>query len=150
VPYRVSLATGLVLVGAGLLLLRSGVGADDWTALLPGLLVFGAGSGCLSPSLAAAAIAALPHGRAGLASGIGNTFRQAGIAVGVAVLGAVFAAAPADDAAAGQLLRGERADAAALGAFVDGFRAALVAAAVAAALGVLAALAVATGPSRRD
>jgi EmrB/QacA subfamily drug resistance transporter len=150
VPYRVSLCTGLVLVGAGLLLLRSGADSSDWTALLPGLLVFGAGSGCLSPSLAAAAIAALPGGREGVASGVGNTFRQAGIAVGVAVLGAVFAAAPADDAAAGQLLRGQRSDPAAIAAFVDGFRAALVAAALAAAIGALAALAVATGPSRGD
>lgn len=150
VPHRVSLAFGLILVGAGLLLLRPAVGAGDWTELLPGLLVFGAGSGCLSPSLAAAAIAALPDGRAGLASGIGNTFRQAGIAVGIAILGAVFTAAPANGEAAGQLLRGERADAPAIGAFVDGFQAALIAAAVAAALGAVAALAVATGPSRAD
>ena len=148
VAHRWSLATGLVLVGAGMLLLRPAVDSDDWTALLPGLFVFGAGSGVLSPSLAAAAIAALPHGRAGLASGIGNTFRQAGIAVGVAILGAVFAAAPADDAAAEELLKGERADAAAIGAFIEGFQAALLAAALAAALGALAALAVATGPSR--
>ena len=146
VPHRYSLAAGLLLVGAGLLLLRGAVADPDWTALLPGLLVFGAGSGCLSPSLAAAAIAALPHGRAGLASGIGNTFRQTGIAVGVAILGAVFAAAPANSAAADELLRGERADAVAIGAFVEGFEAALLAAAIAAALGALAALAVATGP----
>jgi hypothetical protein len=149
VPHRWSLAAGLMLVGAGLLLMRQGAGAgDDWTALLPGLLVFGAGGGCLTPSLAAAAIAALPGGREGVASGVGNTFRQAGIAVGVAVLGAVFAAAPANSAAAEELLRGERADAVAVGAFVEGFQAALLAAAVAAALGVLAALAVGTGPAR--
>jgi MFS family permease len=147
VPHRYSLAAGLVLVGAGLLMLRGSVADDDWTALLPGLLVFGAGSGCLSPSLAAAMIAALPHGRAGVASGVGNTFRQAGIAVGVAILGAVFAAAPANSDAAGDLLKGERADPVAIGAFIDGFEAALVAAAIAAALGAVAALAVATGPS---
>src|SRR5215207_9462073 len=146
IPHRFSLAVGLILVGVGLLLLRGQVGDDDWTALLPGLLVFGAGSGCLSPSLAAAAIAALPGGRAGVASGVGNTFRQAGIAVGVAILGAVFAAAPANSDAADALLRGERSDALAVAAFVDGFQAALVAAAVAAAAGAVAALAVATGP----
>jgi hypothetical protein len=148
IPHRYSLAAGLVTVGAGLLLMRGAVDDPDWTALLPGLLVFGAGSGCLSPSLAAAAIAALPDGRAGLASGVGNTFRQAGIAVGVAVLGAVFAAAPANSGAAGELLRGERADIVAVSAFVDGFEAALLAAAIAAAAGALAALAVSTGPSR--
>jgi EmrB/QacA subfamily drug resistance transporter len=149
VRHRWSLAAGLLLVGAGLLLLRPGTDpTDDWTALLPGLLVFGAGGGCLTPSLAAAAIAVLPGGREGVASGVGNTFRQAGIAVGVAVLGAVFAAAPANSAAAEQLLRGERADAIAVAAFADGFSAALLAAAAAAALGVLAALLVNTGPAR--
>jgi MFS family permease len=149
VPHRFSLSAGLILVGVGLLLLRTAVSEDDWTALLPGLLVFGAGSGCLSPSLAAAAIAALPGGREGVASGVGNTFRQAGIAVGVAILGAVFAAAPANSDAAHDLLRGERGDAVAVAAFVEGFEAALLAAAVAAALGALAALAVSTGPARQ-
>ncbi len=148
VPHRWSLGAGLVLVGAGLLLLRSAADDPDWTALMPGLLVFGAGSGCLSPSLAAAAIAALPDGREGVASGVGNTFRQAGIAVGVAVLGAVFAAAPANSDAADELLRGDRADAIAVAAFIEGFEAALLAAALAAGLGALAALAVASGPTR--
>ena len=94
------------------------------------------------------ALSSAPQEMSGLAAGVNDTFRQAGIAVGVAVLGAVFAAAPANSAAAEELLRGERADAVAVGAFVEGFQAALLAAAVAAALGVLAALAVGTGPAR--
>jgi hypothetical protein len=77
-----------------------------------------------------------------------NTFRQAGIAVGVAILGAVFAAAPANSGAAGELLRGERTDIVAVNAFIDGFEAALLAAAIAGAVGAFAALAVSTGPSR--
>jgi hypothetical protein len=40
--------------------------------------------------LSAAAMAAVPRPRVGMAAGAVNTFRQFGYAVGVAVLGAVF------------------------------------------------------------
>ena len=89
VPHRVTLAIGLLGTAAGLLLLRGGEPGDEWTALLPGFLVLGAGLGVLSPSLAAAMMATLPVNQGGMASAIGNTARQAGIATGVAVLGAV-------------------------------------------------------------
>lgn len=89
-PLRVLLAAGLAGVAAGLLLVRAADPAEAWTAMLPGFLVLGAGTGILSPALASAMIEALPPARAGLASGVGNTFRQTGIAAGVAILGAVF------------------------------------------------------------
>lgn len=63
---------------------------SEWTALLPGLVVGGLGIGVISPALAAARV--LPVDRAGLASGINNTFRQLGIAVGIAGLGAILQA----------------------------------------------------------
>jgi MFS family permease len=44
----------------------------------------------ISPALAAAMVSVLPVERGGLASGINNTFRQLGIAVGIAGLGAIF------------------------------------------------------------
>jgi MFS family permease len=65
---------------------------DDWEAVLPGLLVSGAGVGLISPALAAAMVSVLPVERSGLASGINNTFRQTGIAAGIAGLGAIFQA----------------------------------------------------------
>ena len=46
--------------------------------------------GVISPALAAAMVGVLSADQVGLASGINNTFRQLGIAVGIAVLGAVF------------------------------------------------------------
>jgi MFS family permease len=63
---------------------------SDWTALLPGFLVGGAGMGVISPALAAAMVGVVSPERTGLASGINNTFRQLGIALGIAVLGAIF------------------------------------------------------------
>lgn len=90
IPLRILLAAGLIGVAAGLLLVRAADPAESWTAMLPGFLVLGAGTGILSPALASAMIEALPSPQAGVASGVGNTFRQAGIAAGVAILGAVF------------------------------------------------------------
>ena len=90
VPLRFLLATGLALIGAGLLLMRSVEADSEWTVLLPGFLVGGAGIGVISPALAAAMVGVLSEARTGLASGVNNTFRQLGIAVGIAALGAIF------------------------------------------------------------
>jgi EmrB/QacA subfamily drug resistance transporter len=116
-PLRVPLTAGLVLIGTGLLLMRSIDASSDWTALLPGLLVGGLAIGVISPALAAAMVSVLPVERSGLASGINNTFRQLGIAIGIAGLGAIFEhhASPAVDVRVG---------------LVDGLRAVLAVAAV--------------------
>jgi EmrB/QacA subfamily drug resistance transporter len=89
-PLRVPLTTGLVLIGVGLLLMRAVDSGSEWTVLLPGLLVGGLAIGVISPALAAAMVSVLPVERSGLASGINNTFRQLGIAIGIAGLGAIF------------------------------------------------------------
>ncbi len=89
-PLRVPLTAGLMLIGAGLLLMRAVDVDSEWTALLPGLLVGGLAIGIISPALAAAMVSVLPVERSGLASGINNTFRQLGIAIGLAGLGAIF------------------------------------------------------------
>jgi EmrB/QacA subfamily drug resistance transporter len=89
-PLRIPLTTGLALIGVALLLMRSIDASSEWTALLPGLLVGGLAVGVISPALAAAMVAVLPVERSGVASGINNTFRQLGIAFGIAGLGAIF------------------------------------------------------------
>jgi predicted MFS family arabinose efflux permease len=90
VPLRVLFGLGMALVGTGLLLM-SGIDANsDWTALLPGFILAGAGIGMVNPSLAQAAVGVVPPQRAGMASGINSTFRQVGIATGIAGLGAIF------------------------------------------------------------
>jgi EmrB/QacA subfamily drug resistance transporter len=89
-PLRIPLVTGLALIAASLLLMRAVNVSSDWSALLPGLLVGGLAVGTISPALAAAMVSVLPVERSGLASGINNTFRQLGIAAGVAALGAIF------------------------------------------------------------
>jgi EmrB/QacA subfamily drug resistance transporter len=91
-PVRGLIGVGLVLVGAGLLLMAH-LGADSgWTALLAGFLVAGVGVGLVNPPLASTAVGVVPPERAGMGSGINSTFRQVGIATGIAGLGALFQA----------------------------------------------------------
>ena len=89
-PLGELLGAGLAMLTVGLLMMRGLDAGSDWEAALPGLLVSGAGVGLISPALAAAMVSVLPIERSGLASGINNTFRQTGIAAGIAGLGAIF------------------------------------------------------------
>ena len=82
---------GLALIGVGTLMLTMVGGGSTWSALIPGLLVAGVGVGMCTPVLTSAAMSAVPHQRAGMAGGALNTFRQLGYALGIAVLGTVFA-----------------------------------------------------------
>jgi EmrB/QacA subfamily drug resistance transporter len=91
VPTRLLIGPGFVLVGAGLLLMRGISLTSGWTHLLPGLIVVGAGAGLVNTPLASTAVGVVHPRRAGMASGINNTFRQVGIAAGVAALGSIFA-----------------------------------------------------------
>jgi hypothetical protein len=93
VPVRFLLSLGLLLVGGGLLAMRGLTAASGWTALLPGFLLAGAGVGLVNPALASTAVGVVPPQRSGMASGINSTFRQVGIATGIAVLGAIFESA---------------------------------------------------------
>jgi predicted MFS family arabinose efflux permease len=90
VPVRALMGGGLTLVGVGLLLMRQVDATSGWTALLAGFLVAGAGIGMTNPSLASSAVGVVAPHRSGMASGINSTFRQVGIATGIAALGAVF------------------------------------------------------------
>jgi EmrB/QacA subfamily drug resistance transporter len=84
------LTCGLALVGIGLLLMRGVEPGDDWTALLAGFLIAGGGIGMTNPALATAAIGVVEPRRSGMASGINSTFRQVGVATGIAAWGALF------------------------------------------------------------
>jgi EmrB/QacA subfamily drug resistance transporter len=90
VPIRVLLGIGLTLVGIGLLFMH-GISPDsEWTTLLVGFLIAGVGVGITNPGIGQAAIAVVPVEKSGMGSGINSTFRQVGIATGVAGLGAIF------------------------------------------------------------
>src|SRR5205085_6743414 len=89
-PVRAMLFIGLGLTGAGLMMMRGLNASSGWTALLAGFIIAGAGVGLTNPALASTAIGVVPPERSGMASGINSTFRQVGIATGIAALGAIF------------------------------------------------------------
>jgi predicted MFS family arabinose efflux permease len=93
---RYLMSGGLALTGLGLLLM-SGLQMDsEWTALLAGFLISGIGVGLLNPVIADVALSVVPKEQSGMAAGINDTFRQVGIAVGIAAWGAIFLGAGAD------------------------------------------------------
>ncbi len=91
VPVRLLVGPGLILVGVSLLLMRGLDASSQWTHLIPGLIIGGLAVGLVNPPLASTAVGVVAPQRAGMASGINSTFRQVGIATGIALLGALFA-----------------------------------------------------------
>jgi EmrB/QacA subfamily drug resistance transporter len=91
----VLVAAGLALVAIGLAVMLIADEHSTWLALQPGLLLAGLGTGLVNPSLASLAIGALEADQSGLAAGVNDAFRQTGIAVGVAVFGALVPAGAA-------------------------------------------------------
>jgi EmrB/QacA subfamily drug resistance transporter len=90
VPVRWLIGPGLIAIGVGLLLMRGLGAASSWTHLIPGMIIGGVGVGMVNPPLASTAVGVVEPQRAGMASGINSTFRQVGIATGIALLGTLF------------------------------------------------------------
>ncbi|MGI5243441.1 MFS transporter [Dactylosporangium sp. CA-139066] len=88
---RWTIGLGMLLIGAGALLQSRLTPSSAGTALIPGLIVAGFGVAAVLPTMASAALAAVPHEGSGMAGGAVNTFRQLGFALGVAVFGSLFA-----------------------------------------------------------
>jgi EmrB/QacA subfamily drug resistance transporter len=85
------LTAGLATIAVGMFLMGYMVHTDSsWTAILVGLTIAGFGVGLTNPPLASTAVSVVPPQQGGMASGINSTFRQMGIATGVAGLGAIF------------------------------------------------------------
>jgi EmrB/QacA subfamily drug resistance transporter len=86
-----------VLMGASQVCIAAGlaavllVGTDSgWTALIPAMVLIGLGMGMFNPPRAAFSIAVTTPDKAGMASGVNETMQQAGLALGIAALGAYF------------------------------------------------------------
>jgi EmrB/QacA subfamily drug resistance transporter len=89
-PIRVLMGGGLAVVALSMGLMAHIHPSSGWTVLLAGFIVGGIGIGLVNPSLATTAISTVPREQAGVGSGINATFRQVGIATGIAGLGAIF------------------------------------------------------------
>lgn len=92
VPPRVLVGVSMLSISIGLWLVTLVGPNDRWTALLPSMIVTGLGMGLFNPPRASLSIAVVEPDKAGMASGMGETFQQVGTAVGIAALGAFFQA----------------------------------------------------------
>jgi EmrB/QacA subfamily drug resistance transporter len=126
VPARAMVGGGLGLVAVGMVLFTLAGVSSSWTIMLPGLFVALIGTGLFNPALSNVALGSVPVEQSGVAAGVNDTFRQAGIAVGVAALGALI---PAEAALGGGSAQ----------AYVDGLHDAMLAGAGLAAAGAVAA-----------
>ncbi len=147
VPIRLLLGSGLALNAVAMWSMSRVSIGSHWTVLLPGFLIGGVGIGLVNAPLASTAVGTVRQERAGMASGINNTFRQLGIATGIAALGAIFASKVDPRAFA------PHPDLAARASFVTGFHDILLIGAIVAACGAVLATAlvrrqdfVASGP----
>jgi hypothetical protein len=103
---------------------------SHYLTILPGLIIGGIGIGLAMGPTTVAVLSVVPVDEAGVGSGVVNTFRQTGGALGIAVMGAIVSGAidvlPVDPRYPGQ--------------FVSGLHAALLAAAGITFLGTVTAV----------
>jgi EmrB/QacA subfamily drug resistance transporter len=90
VPLRLLIGSGLMVIGVGLLLMRGITATSGWLVLLPGFMVSGLGSGMTNSPLGSLAVGVVERRRSGMGAGVNNTFRQVGLATGIAAYGAIF------------------------------------------------------------
>ena len=84
------IAAGMTTVGLCCLELSTvAVGSTFWR-LLPGFILGGLGMSFVMTPMSAAVMGAAPVDKAGVASGVLNTFRQVGVALGIAIMGAII------------------------------------------------------------
>jgi EmrB/QacA subfamily drug resistance transporter len=105
------MAGGMSVVAVCCLLLSTVTLHSTFWHMLPAFILGGLGMSFVMTPMSAAAMGAAPVDKAGVASGVLNTFRQVGVALGIAITGAIIA----DRAAAAA-----RGGAAPPQAFVDG------------------------------
>ena len=98
---RAVMTAGMVCMGAGALALAFIGEATPLVVVEFELFVVGVGLGLNTAPVNGVAVAALPPERSGTASGLVNTARMVGATLGVAILGALFAAFAGQEAAAG-------------------------------------------------
>ncbi|MGA4840923.1 MFS transporter [Streptomyces sp. G45] len=84
-----TIMTGMTMMSAGLAVIAL-FGGDDYTGMLIGLVVMGAGISFAMPAMANAIMSAIPPEKAGVGAGVNGTLAEFGNGLGVAVLGAVL------------------------------------------------------------
>lgn len=101
VPIGIGLTGTMAVVTVGMFLLGHYGHDDNWTHFLPGMITGGLAIGALTSLNQAASLTFAPPEKAGMSSATFATLRQVGMAMGIAVLGAVFGRVATDRAQSG-------------------------------------------------
>ncbi len=125
------MTSGMTLVALSLLVFAQLQRDSSYWTLLPGMILGGFGMAMTMTPMTAAALHAVPIDKAGVGSGMLNTFRQVGGALGIAVMGAILASGSNTALASGETK---------VAAFMNGLHHALYVAAAIAFAGALTAL----------
>ena len=84
------MAGGMSVVAVCCLLLSTVTLTSSFWHMLPAFILGGLGMSFVMTPMSAAAMGAAPVAKAGVASGVLNTFRQVGVALGIGVMGAII------------------------------------------------------------
>jgi hypothetical protein len=91
IPHKRLVQAGLILNAIAIVTLRFPVAVDMKLAwLIPGLAIYGVGLGLVLSQINNLTLSAVDVKSAGEASGVTNTFRQVGISLGTAIIGAIL------------------------------------------------------------
>ncbi len=85
------MTAGMSLLGCSLLVFAQLQPDSSYLSLLPAMLLGGVGMAITMTPMTAAALSSVPVDKSGVGSGMLNTFRQVGGALGVALMGAILA-----------------------------------------------------------
>jgi sugar phosphate permease len=88
--FKVTIAGGLVLVAAAMLLMIGQEPATPYPQIAVLLAAAGVGAGLLLPPSTATAVVSVPHQEGGMASATVNMFRQVGGALGASITGTIL------------------------------------------------------------
>ncbi|HZP31096.1 MAG TPA: MFS transporter [Acidimicrobiia bacterium] len=88
-----TVATGLLFGAAGMLVVATNDAASPYLQVFAGIVTISFGMGLVMAPATASIMEALPRARAGVGSAVNDTTRQVGGAMGVAVVGSLFASA---------------------------------------------------------
>ncbi len=86
------MTAGMTMLSGALLVFAQLQTDSSYLSLLPGMLLGGVGMAIVMTPMTAAALSSVPVDKAGVGSGMLNTFRQVGGSLGIAVMGAILAA----------------------------------------------------------
>jgi EmrB/QacA subfamily drug resistance transporter len=84
------MAGGMSVVAVCCLLLSTVTLTSSFWHMLPAFILGGLGMSFVMTPMSAAAMGAAPVAKAGVASGVLNTFRQVGVALGIGIMGAII------------------------------------------------------------